>query len=62
LTLHECPPYEYVSSSDYCAETERSAKELQQIAENANDKKSSAKRVSDLSSDLFFSIFVKVSI
>ncbi|XP_052267477.1 DIS3-like exonuclease 2 isoform X2 [Dreissena polymorpha] len=49
------------ASLDYCAESKRSSKEIQKWADHANDKKLAAKRVGDLSSELFFSVFVKTA-
>lgn len=36
--------------------------DIEKIAQHCNDRKSSAKAVSDASAEMFFSIFVKVSI
>ena len=40
----------------------REPKEVEKQAEHCNDKKLASKRVQELSSELFFSIFVKVQI
>ena len=47
-------------SSDYCDEPSKSSQEIHRMAEHCNDKKTAAKRCSDLSSELFFAVFVKV--
>ena len=47
---------------DYCAPPKMSKGEVQQEAEHCNDKKLAAKRVSELSSELYFAVFVKVSV
>lgn len=46
--------------ADYCAEPAKSPQEIHRLAEHCNDKKTAAKTVSDLSSELFFAVFVKV--
>jgi len=45
----------------YCARPTAASAVLQAECELSNDKKSAAKRVSELSSELFFTIFVRVS-
>ena len=47
-------------STDYCDEPSKSPQELHKMAEHCNDKKTAAKRCSDLSSELFFAVFIKV--
>ncbi|XP_041377898.1 DIS3-like exonuclease 2 [Gigantopelta aegis] len=47
------------ASLDYCDIPKASKKEIQIEAENCNERKVAAKRVSDLSSELFFAVFVK---
>ncbi|XP_052820767.1 DIS3-like exonuclease 2 [Mya arenaria] len=49
------------ASLDYCPEPSKSPGDIHKLADNANDKKTAAKRVGDLSSDLFFSVFVKTA-
>jgi len=48
------------SSLGYDPPPQMSKGEVQQEAEHCNDKKLSAKRVSELSSELYFAIFIKV--
>ncbi|KAK7481369.1 hypothetical protein BaRGS_00027325 [Batillaria attramentaria] len=43
----------------YCDVTKRSSQEIHVIAEYCNDKKTNAKRASELSNEIFFSTFVK---
>jgi DIS3-like exonuclease 2 len=49
------------ASLDYCQESPRSASHLYLITENCNDKKYSARVCSERSSEMFFSLFIKVS-
>lgn len=44
----------------YEAETSRDKMDIQRQASHCNDKKTAAKRVQDLSCELFFAVFVKV--
>lgn len=46
--------------TEYCEVTELSSQELHLIADHCNDKKTNAKRASELSNELYFSVFVKV--
>jgi hypothetical protein len=46
--------------SGYLKETSKSPGEIQKLADHSNDKKTAAKRVGELSSELFFAVFVKV--
>jgi len=47
---------------DYCEEPTAGVAVLQVQCELSNDKKLAAKRVSELSSELFFSVFVRVTV
>ncbi|KAL4221580.1 DIS3-like exonuclease 2 [Mactra antiquata] len=46
---------------DYSDKPSRQPGDLEKIAKHCNDKKTNAKRVGDLSSDLFFSVFVQTA-
>ncbi|XP_053379089.1 DIS3-like exonuclease 2 isoform X2 [Mercenaria mercenaria] len=49
------------ASFGYIREPSRSPGEIQKLADHSNDKKTAAKRVGELSSELFFSVFVKTA-
>ena len=60
---HIKPMVVYWFSVSGLAEVPSSNKgEVQKQAEHSNDKKVASKRIQELSSDLFFSIFLKVSV
>ena len=58
----QCKPFIIIFSLDYNQEPSKSPEEIHRLADHCNEKKTSAKTVGDLSSELFFSVFVKVKI
>ena len=49
-----------LSISEYCDPPNEESGHVAQVCEHCNDRKTSAKKVSEMSGELFFSIFVRV--